>query len=70
MISEGSPDTEDWSNHCCTVFYSNKKDIYFSKVSLTKNDGCCLKITPSLQLENTTPDVFGSDDNLALPKNK
>jgi len=31
MISKGSPDTEDWSNHCCTVFYSNKKDIYFSK---------------------------------------
>jgi len=29
-----------------------------------------LKITPSQQLENTTPDVFGSDDTLALPKNK
>ncbi len=27
-----------------------------------------LKIPPSQQLENTTPDVFGTDDTLALPK--
>ncbi len=29
-----------------------------------------LKIPPSQQLGNTTPDVFGTDDTLALPKNK
>lgn len=29
-----------------------------------------LEITPSQQLENATPDVFGTDDTLALPKNK
>ncbi len=29
-----------------------------------------LKITPSQQLENTTTDVFGTDDTLALPENK
>lgn len=31
-------------------------------------DGRCLKITPSLHLEEKIVTVFGSDDNLALPK--